>query len=258
MSQIRREQTFGEITLTSATSITVAASRVTVGGQQNRTTVDSVMDLTTTGSGGLDTGVLVLDTLYYVYAVNDSDSLGFVASTALPSVGPTGFTGWTEVGRFRTFAAGTDVAVVSYKGQDSTRNWEDFTPTSQGLGSPTYALEQKQSSDGIIIRGRVTTGTVADSEAQLGLPSGFTIGGPVSSSTVKVGDAVRSLSIASAILQTILATQGDTYLNFGLHHSGFTSNPTTPANGDALFSSAQKFTFTTTEIPIREFVGLFD
>jgi hypothetical protein len=133
--------------------------------------------------------------------------------------------------------------------------WESYTPSTQGFGSPTAVLEYKRSGDSIIIRGRVTTGTCTGDEAQIGLPSSLTVGGPSSTSTVVAGRGNRSISVAGSRALTILVTEGDTFINFGRQRSDVTSNPTSPSIANGAFGNAEKFTFTTDEIPIAEWAG---
>lgn len=94
----------------SGTQIQLAATylgqngRVNIGGQQYRLTNVLNCNLATTGYGGLDTGSLAANTLYYIYlVVNGSNVPGLVCSTLAPGTGPTGFTAWREIGRFRTY-----------------------------------------------------------------------------------------------------------------------------------------------------------
>lgn len=119
MSQIFKEN-IPLLTKLTGTTLSLAATyegksgRVTVGGRQYPVSAAIVLNTAVTGVNGLDTGALASNTLYYIYAVRNSSTagLGIVASTAAPSVGPTGFTGWKEIGRFRTFFGSAAIGIV--------------------------------------------------------------------------------------------------------------------------------------------------
>ncbi len=67
--------------------------------------------LTVSGDGGLNAAVVrAVSTWYYVYLVpksGDDTSLVLRVDTALPTVGPTGYTAWRYLGSFRTNAVGS-------------------------------------------------------------------------------------------------------------------------------------------------------
>jgi hypothetical protein len=86
---------------------------VSVGGQQYRVNSTITLNTANTGLNGLDTGSLAADTLYYVYAVVSGTTLGLTASTAVPTTGPTGFSAWSEIGRFRTKAGAAEIAATA-------------------------------------------------------------------------------------------------------------------------------------------------
>jgi len=136
----------------SSTTITMASTylgmpvRISVGGQQYKAT--GTITLNTAASPGinaLDTGSLVANTLYYIYAVQSSGVLGLVASTTASTTGPTGFTAWKEIGRFRTDVGAANVNTVVNRlisagpGQiintKSTGPWQSFTPIWTTLGT---------------------------------------------------------------------------------------------------------------------------
>lgn len=129
--------------------------------------------------------------------------------------------------------------------------WKSYTPSNtQGFGTITSNnLEYRRVGGSIEIRGNFTTGTVVASEAQIELPDSLTIDGTGKSIVGKYGLD----STAANNNGNVLGTAGDTYVNFGVYDAG-TSNPTTPANGNAVVGNTTYFTFFA-EIPIAEWAG---
>lgn len=121
--------------------------RVTVGGRQYSVptagiTLNAAVNNTVINC--LDTGTLAANSLYYVYAVRSASAgFGLVASLAAPAVGPTGFTGWKEIGRFRTLFGAATIAIVinRLKGNnlqpESTTEWVSFVTTISASTPPT-------------------------------------------------------------------------------------------------------------------------
>lgn len=129
-------------------------------------------------------------------------------------------------------------------------DWQSYTPTTQGFGSATINFQYKRSGDSIIIRGNLTAGTTTADEARINLPLGLSIGGSASGTTV--GAWFRGVSVGSNG-GAILATQGDSFLNFSASSVFNTTgtNPVTRANGNNVLASSERMYFTTTEIPIQ-------
>ena len=134
MGQVLGKDNIQTVTISDTTELTLPASRITLGGQQYRNTADIIVDLTTTGANGLDTGSLAADTLYHLYAVLSAGSLALVASTN--STTPTGFTLFKKIAKFRTFLGGATVAAIrntligdSEKNQEETTDWATHTPS---------------------------------------------------------------------------------------------------------------------------------
>ena len=106
MGQVIRTDNIATLQKDSSTELSLAASVITIAGQQYKTTSNIVLDVTASGFGGLDTGSLTASTEYYVYAVTLSNVVGLVAS--LSSSGPSGFVAYTEVGGMFT-DGGSDI-----------------------------------------------------------------------------------------------------------------------------------------------------
>jgi peptidoglycan hydrolase CwlO-like protein len=87
-----------------------AGSNVRVGGLFYRSIPDLDMDITLSGSGGLDTGVVAPNTEYYMFIVDVAGTLGLVSSLSASS--PTGFDSFRRIGQIETDAS-SDVTVVN-------------------------------------------------------------------------------------------------------------------------------------------------
>lgn len=253
MSQVRKPDNYGAVTKASGTSLSVAASRVIVGGQQLKTDSASTVDLTTTGAGGLDTGSLVLDTLYYVYAVNASDSLDFVASTALPATGPTGFNSWTEVGRFRTLVGAATVAAVSYKGE-AIGPWVAYTPalSNDNNVDNNEAFHRRSGTDMEVVGFVDWDGAGGGTSFSVYLPSGYNVDYTSLVSDVggtHIGTATFTDSGTSYDAFHIYAANAQ-YVRFLEIGTLNVWDGTAAASTDRL---GYRF-----KVPIAEFVGLYD
>jgi len=101
----------------STTQITLAStylgqtSVARIGGQFYRLSA-LTLNTGTSGIGGLDTGSIANNTLYYVYlVVNGSNVPGLVMSTS--SSAPTGFTRYKYIGKTKTFFGSTSLVDVN-------------------------------------------------------------------------------------------------------------------------------------------------
>lgn len=126
-------------------------------------------------------------------------------------------------------------------------SWQDYTPANtQGLGTITSVnLKWRRVGDSMQIQGGFATGTVTGSTAQLGLPSGTTIGG-TTSSRMYAGETIRN----GGSRVTNFAIQGATYLTFG---AGAASHG--DVIGSSLFGSSEQLYITAFDIPISGWKG---
>jgi hypothetical protein len=184
MSQIFKEN-IPLLTKVTGTTLTLASTfegktgRVTVGGRQYPVTSTITLNTATTGLNGLDTGALAANTLYYIYAVRSTTAgFGIVASTAAPTTGPTGFTGWKEIGRFRTSFGSAAIAIVinRIKGNnlsvDSTSEWVSYVPVVSGFGTSTPTGQYRFTKDSIEARAWVIiTNVTGVTTMSIDLPS---------------------------------------------------------------------------------------
>ncbi len=100
-------------------------------------------------------------------------------------------------------------------------DWQSYTPTTQGFGTvSSMSAWWRRSGDSIQVRAKFTTGTVAASEAQFGLPTGLSIDSTkVPSTRSLVGHASDDIASTTIFGLGVLATGGDTFVNFGLQSS---------------------------------------
>lgn len=85
-------------------TVTVAASASVpvyflVGGTLLEATSNLTCNMSTTGVGGLDTGTIASNKIYYLYGIkNSSGAAALIASLNAPTTGPTGYSDWTYIG----------------------------------------------------------------------------------------------------------------------------------------------------------------
>lgn len=135
-----------------------------------------------------------------------------------------------------------------------------YTPsTSQGLGTlGTSQLSYRQVGEYSLISGRQAIGTPTASEARLALPSGQTVGAfPNGATTAIVGKWNRNNASASANKGgVVLATTGNTYLQFSTDNYTSAINPIVAQNGDSVFGTGDSIYFSgELTIPIAEWAN---
>jgi hypothetical protein len=114
--------------------------------------------------------------------------------------------------------------------------WTSYTPTTQGFGSISSSnMEWRKNGDCIEVRGEFQTGTVAASEAQVGLPSGWDVVANSAVAPEVVGMAASNAS--NNVLFVALATNGDAYVNFGKLDITTATSKVSVINGNAGFNS---------------------
>ena len=120
MGSIRRLENIAKLTKTSPTTLTLGTSVIAVGAFQYSNALTLTLSTTGgTGPGYLDAGTIVINSLYYVYAINNSGNLALIAS--LNATNPAGYTQSRMLGLFLTDSVGamysvlnTDRAIGSY------------------------------------------------------------------------------------------------------------------------------------------------
>lgn len=169
MGQILLEDKIG--TLSHSTGvINLAASRLTIGGQQYNTSA-----LSRTISTDI---TIAANTRYQIFAVVSGEAVSLRISSNENSVGPSGFNTWKLVGSF--YSATTDLgSFVNIEGMP-TSNFIGYVPTltniSLGSGGQLQSV-WRRIGDSIEIRGGLEAGVgpSISSIATVGLPTGLVI-----------------------------------------------------------------------------------
>lgn len=120
-----------------AGTITLGPSRITIGGQQYRTTSNL----------SLAVASATANTLYMIYAILNSGSVTLVKSTNVNSIGPAGSTSWKLVGAFYSQAVDTFGAFVNIEGAPTTSDWivdQDFQFLGATSNPTTYSVIQRR------------------------------------------------------------------------------------------------------------------
>jgi len=132
-----------------------------------------------------------------------------------------------------------------YKNLVEMTDWTAYTPTTQGLGTPTSVdFKYRRVGDSLEVHGKLTAGTSTAVECQLGLPSGL---------AVKTGEVLKlvgkaTLANSTSTDYTIVATGDDTYFNVGAQSGS--SSGLAVINGNGFLGSGQTSSFFAT-VPIE-------
>lgn len=260
MTQVYGPDNIPNLAIATTTTVTMAATylgkdtRITVGGQQRKYSAITI-NFATTGLNALDAGTIAANTLYYIYAVTSGTTPGLVASTAAPSVGPTGYASWKEIGRVRTFLGSATLAAIANRDGSVARfasgtDWASYVPTiSASWGTTTSVTFQRRRIVGAYeVQGRFTAGTTTGVEGQVSLPDGFSV---AQSAVLEVGHL--STQIAADSIRTVIATPGNAYVQFARTATAaslFTA--LAPNNIGSNMETAWFFT-----VNIAEFQGLY-
>lgn len=186
MAQFFREN-IPQVVKASNTSLTLAATyqnqstHALIGGQAYSLSSALTLNTGTTGAGGIDTGTFTANSLYYCYLIVSSNTPALVISLNSPSTGPTGFSQYKYLARFRSYTGSAGIADVNSDGTTEktagSSDWASYTPTTTITNTTRDASFYRRSADNIEI-GFAVTGTGAFGTNytydQL-LPSGLTI-----------------------------------------------------------------------------------
>ncbi len=124
------------------------------------------------------------------------------------------------------------------------QNYEDFTPTTQGIGTPTINIARyRQIGSSVEVLYNITAGTVTAAEMQVGLPNSWTVDNGGAADVVMVSFANGTSTSSDHI--PVLATDGDAFLNFS------DQNNLTPLDGDAVVPTSGVFSFRAI-VPVKE------
>lgn len=255
MTQVfNNRENIGDLSKTAATTVQLLASILSIGPRQYKSGNLSC-DLSSSGAGGLDTGSLAANTVYYLYTVIDTGSVALVASTSSSS--PTGYVNSRIVGAIQV---GFDSQILMVtQTNDFNTEWMDDAVTVLGLGSVTgVTTSYRRVNDTMNMQGYFTIGTPAASPCGIVLPASLVPAEVITGS--RLGGTWTAGTTASPGMRTILCTSGSTSIsNFGASYERAiyptyqtASQPGTGfQNGDNLgLVAAQIVTFDVT-IPIE-------
>ncbi len=218
MAQILQLDKIGSLSQSSGT-ITLAASTLTIGGQQYPT-------------GPLTTAVntSVGNTRYMIYAIQSGGVVSLTQSTNVNSVGPAGSTSWKLVGAYYTnglasVGFGSFVNIVGIPKTDRI----SYLPTYQGFGTPTSVEMYWELIGGkVFIDGFWANGTTTGVQAQVGLPMAYAANSASSSITGRW--AYNATSTQEGTL--IRTAASNSFLAFGLATGS--NNPYTAQNANSI------------------------
>lgn len=118
--------------------------------------------------------------------------------------------------------------------------WTAYTPTTQGLGTPTNVnFKWRQNGSSIDIEGYLQTGTTTGVEARIGLPNNFNTTSKYVNVAWVVGDITRGAISAQTVYLAAQASKN--YLVVTIQSSGAAGS--TPVNGNTAFGSSENLTF---------------
>lgn len=142
----------------------------------------------------------------------------------------------------------------TYSSTNADTDWQACTFSTlawQGLGTVTNNLECKRQGSDLLMRGVITTGTVAASIAQVPLPlwNGVQLS---SAKSQTAGRLVRGNASANAWKDfNAILTSGFNYFTIGAVEYAAGQSPFASTNGNALFSSSEFVVFENIRIPIQ-------
>jgi hypothetical protein len=220
MGSILRKEKLGQIAH-SGGNITLGPSTFNIGARQFVTTTTLSVPV---GSPGVNA-------LRYVYLVNNAGTPELVVSQNVNSVGPTSYNNWKLIAAF--YADGVSGAFGSFvniKGEPSS-GWIDYTPTSQGFGTPTFNYARyRRGGTKIQIQVGFDSGSVTAVLGKIGIPG---VNAVVPYNNTMVGYWLQTNAAASNFgLAVLLSSTDTTSMFFGnTPHNG---NPT----GSLILSNA--------------------
>ena len=254
----------------SATQITLAStynnltSTALIGGRFYRLSA-LTLNTGTSGFGGIDTGSVAANTLYYVYlVVNGSGVVGLVMST---SSAPSGFSQYKYIGKTKTFSGSTSLADVNplFVGDNFNPNGivstgvQSWVPTIAGLGSHTLRkAEWRRSNDYLEGEVAITAGAPTGVNATLTIPNSYSSESVAGSINPFIGSWTSNNGSANTVKNGGLI--GDSAGSNIIYFTNYEYVPALVGNdgqfGNALFASSAKITLHF-RVKILEFSGLF-
>lgn len=168
------------------------------------------------------------------------------------SIGSDASVSGSAVDGYLNIAARADVDHIITPAKSSLTEWTQYTPTFSGYGTVTNIdFQWRRVGSSVEIKGRAQAGTVAASEAQIGLPivngTQLTVDSNVASSIKIAGIQGRASVVTDVYYMAI--TGGDSFIN--TTQAGG-SGATTPRNGNAILNVNEFFTMFAS-VPVTEF-----
>lgn len=123
--------------------------------------------------------------------------------------------------------------------------WQSYTPTFQGLGSPSeIKVKWRRVGSSLELHGAIKVGNTTADLIRIGLPNGYTtkLDSLSSGEPHVVGYGARDNAGNSSNL-TILANDNQNFLGVGFIRSDASINPLTRANGSSVFNPSDDFVF---------------
>lgn len=121
-----------------------------------------------------------------------------------------------------------------------TTDWQSYTPTFNGLGTPSAInMQYRRVGDSIEILGKFTAGTTTASEMRVSLPSGLVSDSGKITSLTKVGSFTKAAAVSAGNggQWEVYVESNISYLTFGLYNPNF--NGLTKQNGSTLVSTGE-------------------
>lgn len=147
--------------------------------------------------------------------------------------------------------------IIPMLSEDNLSEWQSYTPAGLTGGewgtSTNINLQYRRVGDSIQIRGEFTSGTCTANEGQIDLPPGLTIGGTNAGTTLAGSFATAATYSSASVIFYLLATPGDTYLNFSRMLS--TTNTSTLDAITADNANSIRISIDSGLIPIQEWSG---
>lgn len=153
MGSIRSFESIAKLVKTSATVVSLPASCLNIGPAQFRTTSALTCTISVSGVGGIDTGSIAANQIYYAYAVVSSNQVYLICS--LSSSLPTGYTAARKVGAFTTNASSQIQEYFSYGQSTAVSEWASFTPTGTWSTNTTYTGKYRRVGDSVQVQVKV-------------------------------------------------------------------------------------------------------
>ena len=147
--------------------------------------------------------------------------------------------------------SGVTIEPVSQTTAGVTGKWQSYSETVVGLGSATTRLQWRINGQNVELVGDITAGTIdVATELQIPLPNSYTVSLLSSTSTITVGQHQRDSTNAQTN-GPVLATDGDTFLNFGEFDNTTNANTLSPADSDQMYANNNRLSFFAS-VPVAE------